>query len=93
MVKKSLATVLHSVEPTVSLFSLGVLFEIHLEFYHLPLGPSRKLFLDVWRCFSQETSFYIVEPCRMVGVPGGERPHGQREEQVQRPVSSVRAGA
>lgn len=46
------------------------------------LGPSRQLLLEVWKCFSQETFLYQVEPHRMEGVPGGERPHGQKEEKA-----------
>lgn len=84
MVKKNLTTDPYSFEPTASsVFTWGFVLD--------PLGillfvfwVLQALFLEVWKCFSQETSLYLVEPCRMVGVPGEGRPHLEREEQVGR---------
>ena len=71
MVKKSLAIDPRSFEPTASsVFTWGFVFNPHLSFYYFPLGSSGQLFLEVWKCFSQETSLYLVDPCRMVAVPG-----------------------
>lgn len=58
--RKVLQLTLILLNQQLHLFSLGVLFQILLKFYYLPLGSSKQLFLEVQKDFSQETSLYLV---------------------------------